>query len=389
MNRLAQGSAGPCVLIVDDDPLVLHALETTVLTAGHRVVATGDPLAGLQCLQERLVSVIIADQRMDAMSGLELLDHARRLQPHASRILITGLLSVQMLTEAVNDGEIYRFIAKPWSTPELINTVRNADQRYHLLEENAALQAETLRLNEELLSEKRTLETRVTQLASDKAELEGLFTSLRTLRAGVFQFCDAVLSSFDGALAARTRRTVEVCRQLAEAAALPVELRDLLVSSAWFHDLGLIAISRGPDGQTAGDSAGAVLRDHPAISERLATAAGMGELVAAAVRAHHESFDGGGFPDRLRGRQIPEIARWLTPVAYFVSCGLNRERAIEELERLSGTAFDPQVVPFLLRIALRLPSPDAEVSAPAPSSATHQVVHPRVYLPASDKMPAS
>ncbi len=358
MNQTIQDSA-PCVLIVDDDPLVLHALQTTVLGAEYQVVATEDPLAGLKSLQERVVSVVIADQRMDAMSGLELLGHARRLQPHASRILITGLLSVKTLTEAVNCGEIYRFIAKPWSTPELITTIHNAVQRYHLLCENAALQAETQRLNEDLLSEKRALEARVSQLAFDKAELERILVSLRESRGGIFQFCDAVLTSFDGALAARTRRTVEICGQLAEAASLPADLRENLIASAWLHDLGLIAVSREVEHRESPDAAGAVLRDHPAVSERLALAAGLGEAVAAAVRAHHESFDGGGFPDRLRGRQIPEVARWLTPVAYFVSCGLSRQRAIEEMERLAGGAFDPHVVPFLLRIALSLPSPDA------------------------------
>jgi len=382
LNPTIQDSAAPCVLIVDDDPHVLHALETTALSAGHRVVATEDPLAGLQCLRDHSVSVIIADQRMDAMSGLELLDHAKRLQPHASRILITGMLSVKMLTEAVNDGEIYRFIAKPWSTPELINTVHNAVQRYHLLRENAALQAETLRLNEELLTEKRGLESRLAQAASDKTELERLLVSLRASRDGMFHFCEAVLTAFDGTLAIRTRRTVEICRQLAEAASLPADLHDNLVAAAWFHDLGLLAVPRDPDQQTPHETSGADLRDHPALSERLVLTAGLGEVVARAVRAHHESFDGGGFPDRLRGRQIPELARWLTPVAYFVSCGLSRQRALEELDRLSGVAFDPHVVPFLLRIALHPSSPGGSALVAAPLAAGHQAMVRRAYVPA-------
>ncbi len=382
MNRTLQDSAAPCVLIVDDDPLVLHALETTVIGADYQVVATEDPVVGLKCLEERAVSVVIADQRMDAMTGLELLGHARRLQPHASRILITGLLSVKTLTDAVNCGEIYRFIAKPWSTPELIATVHNAVQRYHLLCENAALHAESRRTNDDLLSEKRALEARLNQLIFDKAELERILASLRSVRGGVFEFCNAVLSAFDGALAARTRRTVEICILLADAAALSTDLRDNLIASAWLHDLGLLAVPRDPDQDPIHDAAGAVLRDHPALSERLALAAGLGEIVAAAVRAHHESFDGAGFPDRLRGRQIPEIARWLTPVAYFVSCGLSRQQAIEEIERLSGVAFDPHVVPFLLRLALSLPSPDAAATTAAPKPASQHGALRQAYLQA-------
>jgi response regulator RpfG family c-di-GMP phosphodiesterase len=348
----------PCVLIVDDDPLVLQALETTVSSAGYEAISTGDPLAGLKVLEERDVSTIIADQRMDAMSGLELLDHAKRLQPHTSRILITGLLSVKTLSEAVNRGEIYRFVAKPWSTPDLINTIHNAVHRYCLLCENAALQAETRSLNDSLIAERRALEERLDQLTVDKMELERLLAGLCGSHATVFQFCDSILATFDAALAARTRRTVEICERLAEAARLPLDLRQNLIAAAWFHDLGLIAVSREALRTGSGDTAGAALRDHPAVSERLVLQAGLGELVAAGVRAHHESFDGDGFPDRLRGHQIPEIARWLTPVAYLVSCGLTKEKAIEDFERLSGVAFDPHVVPFLLKIALHSPASD-------------------------------
>jgi len=348
---------------------VLQALETTVTTANFPVIATLDPLIGLKHLHEQRVSVVIADQRMDAMSGLELLGHARNLQPHASRILITGLLSVKMLTEAVNCGEIYRFIAKPWSTPELLSTVHNAVHRYELLCENAALQAETQKLNNQLCEEKLALESRVQRLTQQNNELERALERVRAVRGDIFEFCDAVLSAFDGSLATRTRRTVEICRQLADAASLPAELRDNLIAAAWFHDLGLIAISRDTDPQQGHDVGHATLRDHPAISERFVIAAGLGEALGAAVRGHHESFDGGGFPDRLRGRQIPEVARWLTPAAYFVSCGLDRQSAIEEMERLSGVAFDPHVVPYLLQIALRAPSPGAITVAGAAGQA--------------------
>jgi len=361
VNPAHSDPSSPCVLIVDDDSLVLHALETTVVSAGYRAVATLDPLIGLKCLQEQAVSVIIADQRMDAMSGLELLGHARSLQPHASRILITGLLSVKMLTEAVNDGEIYRFIAKPWSTPELISTVHNAVHRYQLLCENAALQAETKKLNAELLAEKRALKADAERLAQDRVDLESALARVRVLRRDIFEFCDTILGAFDGALAARTRRTVELCRHLAEAAALSAELRDDLIAAAWFHDLGFIGISRNLDATGANGPEKGAVRDHPAISAKLAAAAGLGDTVASAVRTHHESFDGGGFPDRLRGRQIPEIARWLTPASYYVSCGLDRQEAIEEIERLAGVAFDPHVVPYLLRVAFRGTSLDSEV----------------------------
>jgi response regulator RpfG family c-di-GMP phosphodiesterase len=364
--------SSPRILAVDDDPMVLSALETTLSRGNHRVFATQDPFVALEFLKESRVSVIIADQRMDAMTGLELLDRARQLQPNASRILITGLLSVKTLIEAVNCGEIYRFIGKPWSTPELLATVVNAVQRFQLLEENSALLAKTCKLNEELMASNRLLEARVAELAAQRTALETSLDGFEASRVGLFDFCDAVLSAFDPVLGARTRLTVEICKQVAKSAGLRAGQRQILIAAAWFHDIGWIAYSqdfarkcaRGVDSRS---EEAVLLRSHPVHSERLTLAAGLGAEVGLAVRAHHECFDGGGFPDHREGQQIPEAARWLTPVAYFVASGLSRESAVNEIEHLSGIAFDPVVVSHFLEVAFQSPSPEMIAQQPAPA----------------------
>jgi len=373
------------ILVVDDDLMVLGALETTLLRGNHRVFATEDPFVGLQFLRDARVSVIIADQRMDAMTGLELLDRARQLQPNATRILITGLLSVKTLIDAVNRGEIYRFIGKPWSTPELLATVLNAVQRFQLLEENAALLATTCKLNADLLAANRLLEARVAELADQRAALETSLGGFEASRAGLFDFCDGILSAFDPLLAARTRLTVEICEKVAQSAGLHAELRQTLVASAWFHDIGWIAYSQDfarkcfRSGVNPRSDDAALLRLHPLHSERLTLSARLGAEIGLAVRAHHECFDGGGFPDRLVGQQIPEAARWLTPVAYFVASGLNREAAVNEIEHLSGIAFDPLVVSHFLKIAFQSPSPEMIAHQPAPAPDAEHTALRRLY----------
>jgi len=377
--------SSPRILVVDDDPMVLGALETTLSRGNHRVFATQDPFVGLEFLKEARVSVIIADQRMDAMTGLELLDRARQLQPNASRILITGLLSVKTLIDAVNCGEIFRFIGKPWSTPELLATVLNAVQRFQLLEENSALLTKTCKLNEELLAANRLLEARVAELADQRAALETSVDGFEASRTGLFDFCDAVLSAFDPLLGARTRLTVDLCKKLAKSAGLRADQRQILVAAAWFHDAGWIAYSqdfarkcaRGsvdPRGEEA-----ALLRSHPVHSEKLALAAGLGAAVGLAVRSHHECFDGGGFPDGRAEEQIPEAARWLTPVAYFVASGLSREAAVNEIEHLAGIAFDPVVVSHFLKVAFQAPSPEMIAHQPAPAPDAELTALRRIY----------
>jgi DNA-binding NtrC family response regulator len=138
------------ILIVDDEPVVLSALTFTLEREGFHVVGCTSPLKALAILHERDFAVIISDHRMPEMMGLDFLVECRRLRPHGSRILITAVLALPTIVDAINRGEIFRFVAKPWLREELVATVRNAVQRHELVTRNASLQDETQRLNAQL-----------------------------------------------------------------------------------------------------------------------------------------------------------------------------------------------------------------------------------------------
>src|SRR5262249_8898187 len=138
------------VLLVDDDPGVRDALGGQLELEGYAVTTAADGPQALELLRQLHFPVIISDQHMPGMTGLEMFTKVREIQPHASRILITGVMSVPTLVQAINEGEIHRFLAKPWNRLELVATVQNAIQRHDLLEANERLQADTARLNEEL-----------------------------------------------------------------------------------------------------------------------------------------------------------------------------------------------------------------------------------------------
>ena len=103
------------ILIVDDEPVVLTALKFTLEREGFHVVACTSPLKALAILAEREFAVVISDQRMPEMMGLDFLIESRRLCANASRILITAVLALPTIVDAINRGEIFRFVAKPWS----------------------------------------------------------------------------------------------------------------------------------------------------------------------------------------------------------------------------------------------------------------------------------
>src|ERR1051326_4033587 len=138
------------ILIVDDEEIVMVALRETLVRAGYQVATAPNPIPALEALKNEQFSVVISDQQMPKMNGLDFLAKVKELQPEASRILITAVLSLDTVIDAINKGEIYRFIVKPWLREELLATVKNAVQRYELICSHAQLHATTLAMNEKL-----------------------------------------------------------------------------------------------------------------------------------------------------------------------------------------------------------------------------------------------
>jgi two-component system response regulator HupR/HoxA len=171
----AEGVEPPAVLIVDDEPRVLDALEA-ILAADFRVLraAGGDP--ALEILARDDVAVIVTDYRMPGMTGVELLRRSQDVVPDAMRIVLTAYTDVDSLMDAINTGGIYHFIAKPWEPNELAVIVRRASERHQLARENT-------RLRDELQVAYNTLrreaaEVRARPLSFDR--LIGADTGLRT-----------------------------------------------------------------------------------------------------------------------------------------------------------------------------------------------------------------
>ena len=160
------------ILIVDDEEIVLVALRDTLLREGYNVVASPHAIHALSVLKQQQFSVVITDQQMPMVSGLEFLAQVREIQPDATRILITAVLSLSTVIDAINKGEIYRFIVKPWLREELLATVKNAVQRHDLISKNARLQAETQAMNAQLTDLNRALEAQVARVAEQNKQLQ-------------------------------------------------------------------------------------------------------------------------------------------------------------------------------------------------------------------------
>jgi len=126
------------VLIVDDEPSILSALRRTLRTEPVRVLTTTQPEEALALIDRESVDLLISDIDMPQMSGLDLVARVRRSYPNVVRMLLTGNGSLDAALRAINDGEVFRFLTKPWQDVELRATIAQALERLDELRRSQA-----------------------------------------------------------------------------------------------------------------------------------------------------------------------------------------------------------------------------------------------------------
>ncbi len=122
------------ILLVDDEERILRTLGM-LLKMQYQVFATTDGFEALQILKREKIHLIVSDQRMPVMTGTQLLRQARTLSPNTMRILLTGYADVDAAVDAVNEGEIFRYINKPWGPKELRDVIADAVEIARRLEQ--------------------------------------------------------------------------------------------------------------------------------------------------------------------------------------------------------------------------------------------------------------
>lgn len=124
------------LLLVDDEPNILNALKRVLRREGYRVLTADSVAEGLEQLALHKVQVIVSDQRMPAMSGIEFLGRVKDLYPDTVRMVLSGYTDLQTVTEAINRGAVYRFLTKPWEDEALREHIRTAFHHYDAQREN-------------------------------------------------------------------------------------------------------------------------------------------------------------------------------------------------------------------------------------------------------------
>ena len=138
-----------CLLVVDDEPDLVQSVKD-LLRFDYKVLVATRAVEGLQIMQREKVHIVMSDQRMPEMTGVEFLKHLRDSHPETVRLLFTAYADLSAVTDAINQGNVYRYISKPWEPDELKTVLRQAVDYYDLQEERRRLIQEVQEKNEQL-----------------------------------------------------------------------------------------------------------------------------------------------------------------------------------------------------------------------------------------------
>ncbi len=347
------------VLFVDDEVNILKALQRLLRGEPFEVLTASHASEALELIDRRQPQVIVSDQRMPEISGVDFLASVRDRHNDVVRMMLTGYTDMTIAVEAINRGEIYRLITKPWNDEELKATLRQAFDHYDLKAEIKRLNQVTREQNFKLQDMNKNLEDKVRERTK---QLDGKNHELRTAYIQTIRALAEAIDAKDAYTRGHSERVAVYASRLGRQMGLRKELIERIYFAGLLHDVGKIgipdAIITKPDRLTPEEYE--EIKKHPEIGAKILEPVEFLHSIVPCVRHHHEWYDGcnAGYPDQLAGDQIPLPSRVIV-VADTVEAmtsdrpyrkALSIDVVVEELRKYSGTQFDPVVVEAFLRL---------------------------------------
>lgn len=321
------------LLIVDDEMANLRLLER-LFHQDYFCLTASSAEEAITLLDQHEIAVIISDQRMPQMTGIELLKRSADRRPHMVRILLTGYTDLEALVEAVNCGLVYMYVSKPWNNDDLKLRVSRAVELY----ENNKRQHSLVASNDRLTAR------------------------MREMRLGLVRAMAGILQLRDSYLCLHAVRVSRYAGLLGEKLGLSEQLLSDMTAAAFLHDLGTVGSAAEVYSDFTAKNSLFVPEKHAAQGAEIISCVAELKDTADMIRYHYENFDGSGAPLGLIGDQIPLTVRVLRVVKEFdlltnhrdEEQGVTNEAAMKRLELGSGREFDPLVIKAFSEVATEL-----------------------------------
>ncbi len=315
------------VVLVDDEQSITKALKRLFRKQGYNILTASSGREGLELLKgsENPVSLIISDQRMPEMTGAQFLEKAKEIYPDAIRFLLTGYSDMDAIVDAVNKGEIHRYLTKPWNDDDMILQVRQSLEQYDLVLENRRLTELTEKQNRELKELNQGLEKKVkerTRKISEKnRELEEANRKLEESVKDTIRLLASQVETLNPRLGQSTRNAAELVRDIAEECELKGEELDQVEMAGMVYDVGLLGLPEklwAKDEKDMNDTELKMYSQHPVMASMCIETVEKLSRAAEVILYHHEDYNGGGFPNGLKGDEIPLGSRIIKVVADYL-----------------------------------------------------------------------
>ena len=333
------------VLVVDDEEPIRNALRKFLKQQQFEVYAAASADEALQQLRLHKISLMLSDIRMPGTSGVDLVPQALEIEPDLAILMLTAVNDATSAALCMQRGAL-DYLTKPIELADLGRAVQRALKRREM-------QLENRHLNQWL---KEEVTTRTAELQRERHRLERVSTA--TLEVLV-----NALEAKDPYLRGHSARVADLSANIATEMRLAEEDIERIRVAGRLHDLGKIGTRDAvvnKEGPLTADEFEHV-KQHVIIGAQiLAPLVHLGDIVAM-VKSHHERFDGTGYPDGLRGEEVPLGGRIIAVAEVYDALTTARpyqekmtpEQAVERMADLSGTVLDPKVYDALVRLVGR------------------------------------
>jgi response regulator RpfG family c-di-GMP phosphodiesterase len=255
---------------------------------------------------------------MPGMNGLELLARVKEVSPHTVKIMMTGNADLPTTLSAINNGEVFRFVVKPWKDAEMVKAVKDGIRRFRILQ-----------------SLKR----------EDEFVLHSLAQTIELKDPSTKGHCD---------------RVATLALQLAVLLGLNETVQEQIKYGSWLHDCGKIGIPEAilNANRRLTQEEFALVKNHSLWGCTVVRKANLSETVQNIVLYHHERYDGHGYPSGLKGRNIPLEARVVAVADVYDALSVDRpyrkklspEQILATITNMRGTQLDPEIVDALFAV---------------------------------------
>jgi len=343
------GEPGMRVLIVDDEPGVRQVVTALLRREGYVTEAVDSVPAAMERIGQWEVDIVVTDIMMPGLSGIDLLKMLHERVPEVPVVVMTGHPDTTTAAEALRTSSAVDYVEKPFATPVLLRVV-----------ERAAGIKRTRDRARRLAAENENYRLHLEEMVRDKsAELARAYDEIRASYEFTLEAMAAMLDARESTTGRHSVRVRDLALILGRAMALPAAELDDIARGTLLHDIGKIAI---PDaillkpGKLTQDE-WTVMRSHVRFGYDIVRTSDYFAPAAAIILAHHEKYDGSGYPRGLKGAEICLGARIFAVVDAYDAMrsvrvykpSISPEDAQAEIVRCSGTHFDPAIVEVFLR----------------------------------------